>query len=69
MEAINTLYYYVAATAALQMNRLRERGGERGAMTTTEATMWIVAALVVAGLAITAVKVVIQRNIDAMNTP
>ena len=30
MEAISTLYYYVAATAALQMKRLRERGGEKG---------------------------------------
>ena len=46
MEAINTLYYYVAATAALQMKRLRERGGEKGAMTTTEITGWIVAVLV-----------------------
>ena len=26
MEAISTLYYYAAATAALQMNRLRQRG-------------------------------------------
>ena len=38
MEAINTLYYYVAATAALNMRRLRERGGEKGVMTTTEIT-------------------------------
>ena len=46
MEAISTLYYYAAATAALQMNRLRQRGAEKGAMTTTEITGWIVAVLV-----------------------
>jgi len=69
MEAISTLYYYTAATAALQMNRLRQRGAEKGAMTTTEATTWIVAALVIAGIAIAAIKALIQKNIDAMNTP
>ena len=69
MEAINTLYYYAAATAALQMNRLRQRGAEKGAMTTTEVTTWIVAALVVAGIAVVAIKALIQKNIDNMNTP
>jgi hypothetical protein len=69
MEAINTLYYYVAATAALRMRRLRERGGERGVMTTTEITGWVVAALVIVGIAVVAIRAVVQRNIDAMNTP
>jgi hypothetical protein len=69
MEAISTLYYYAAATAALQMNRLRQRGAEKGAMTTTEVTTWIVAALVVAAIAVVAIKALIQKNIDNMNTP
>jgi hypothetical protein len=69
MEAINTLYYYVAATAALRMRRLRERGGEKGVMTTTEITGWVVAALVIVGIAVVAIRAVVQRNIDAMNTP
>ena len=69
MEALSTLYYYTAATAALQMNRLRQRGAEKGAMTTTEVTTWIVAALVIAGIAIAAIKALIQKNIDNMNTP
>jgi hypothetical protein len=69
MEAINTLYYYVAATAALNMRRLRERGGEKGVMTTTEITGWVVAALVIVGIAVVAIRAVVQRNIDAMNTP
>jgi len=69
MEAISTLYYYAAATAALQMNRLRQRGAEKGAMTTTEVTTWIVAALVIAGIAVVAIKALIQKNIDNMNTP
>jgi hypothetical protein len=69
MEAINTLYYYVAATAALRMRRLRERGGEKGVMTTTEITGWVVAALVIVGVAVVAIRAVVQRNIDAMNTP
>jgi hypothetical protein len=69
MEAINTLYYYVAATAALRMRRLRERGGEKGVMTTTEITGWTVAVLVVLGLAVVAIKALIQKNIDSINTP
>ena len=69
MEAISTLYYYVAATAALQMKRLRERGGEKGAMTTTEITGWIVAVLVIVGIAVVAIRAVVQQNIDSMNTP
>jgi hypothetical protein len=69
MEAINTLYYYVAATAALRMKQLRERGGEKGVMTTTEITGWVVAALVIVGIAVVAIRAVVQRNIDAMNTP
>jgi len=69
MEAINTLYYYVAATAALNMRRLRERGGEKGVMTTTEITGWTVAVLVVVGLAVVAIKALIQKNIDSINTP
>ena len=69
MEAINTLYYYIAATAALRMRRLRERGGEKGVMTTTEITGWVVAALVIVGIAVVAIRAVVQRNIDAMNTP
>lgn len=69
MEAINTLYYYVAATAALRMKRLREKGGEKGVMTTTEITGWVVAGLVIVGIAVVAIRAVIQRNIDAMNTP
>ncbi|MEP6562951.1 MAG: hypothetical protein ABJD68_17965 [Nakamurella sp.] len=69
MEAINTLYYYVAATAALRMRRLRARGGEKGVMTTTEITGWVVAALVIVGIAVVAIRAVVQRNIDAMNTP
>jgi hypothetical protein len=69
MEAINTLYYYVAATAALQMKRMRERGGEKGAMTTAEITGWVVAVLVIVGIAVVAVRAVVQRNIDGMNAP
>ena len=69
MEAISTLYYYTAATTALQLNRLRQRGAEKGAMTTTEVTTWIVAALVIAGIAVVAIKALIQKNIDNMNTP
>ena len=69
MEAISTLYYYAAATAALQMNRLRQRGAEKGAMTTTEITGWTVAVLVIVGVAVVAIKALIQKNIDNMNTP
>ena len=69
MEAISTLYYYTAATAALQMNRLRQRGAEKGAMTTTEVTGWTVAVLVILGAAAVAIKALIQKNIDNMNTP
>ena len=69
MEAINTLYYYVAATTALQMKRLQQRGGEKGAMTTAEITGWVVAVLVIVGIAVVAVRAVVQRNIDSMNTP
>ena len=69
MEAISTLYYYAAATAALQMNRLRQRGAEKGAMTTTEITGWIVAVLAIVGIAVVAIKALIQKNIDNMSTP
>jgi hypothetical protein len=69
MEAISTLYYYAAATAALQMNRLRHRGAEKGAMTTTEITGWTVAVLAIIGIAVLAIRALIQKNIDNMNTP
>ena len=69
MEAISTLYYYTAATAALQMNRLRQRGAEKGAMTTTEITGWTVAVLAIIGIAVLAIRALIQKNIDNMNTP
>ena len=38
-------------------------------MTTTEITGWIVAVLVVVGLAVVAIKALIQKNIDSINTP
>jgi hypothetical protein len=69
MEAISTLYYYTAATAALQMNRLRQRGAEKGAMTTTEITGWTVAVLAILGIAVVAIRALIQKNIDNMSTP
>jgi hypothetical protein len=69
MEAISTLYYYTAATAALQMNRLRQRGAEKGAMTTTEITGWTVAVLAIIGIAVVAIRALIQKNIDNMSTP
>src|SRR5664279_3748294 len=47
MEAITTLYYNAAATAALRMDRLAERGAEKGAMTSTEIAGWTVAVLVI----------------------
>jgi len=69
MEAISTLYYYTAATAALQMNRLRQRGVEKGATTTTEITGWTVAVLAIIGIAVVAIRALIQKNIDNMSTP
>lgn len=69
MEAISTLYYYAAATAALRMDRLRHRGAEKGAMTTTEITGWIVAVLVIVGIAVAAATAVITKNINKMTTP
>ena len=69
MEALSTLYYYTAATAALQMNRLRQRGAEKGAMTTTEITGWTVAVLAIIGIAVVAIRALIQKNIDNMSTP
>jgi hypothetical protein len=70
MEAITTLYYNAAATAALRMDRLRERGEEKGAMTSTEIAGWTVAVLVIVGIAVTALKVAVTKRIDVItNTP
>ena len=38
-------------------------------MTTAEITGWVVAVLVIVGIAVVAVRAVVQRNIDSMNTP
>ena len=38
-------------------------------MTTTEITGWVVAVLVIVGIAVVAIRAVVQRNIDSMNTP
>ena len=65
MEAITTLYYNAAATAALRMDRLRERGEEKGAMTSTEIAGWTVAVLVIVGIAVTALKVAVTKRTDA----
>jgi len=70
MEAITTLYYNAAATAALRMDRLRERGEEKGAMTSTEIARWTVAVLVIVGIAVTALKLAVTKRTDAItNAP
>jgi hypothetical protein len=70
MEAITTLYYNAAATAALRMDRLAERGAEKGAMTSTEIAGWTVAVLVIVGIAVTALKVAVTKRIDVItNAP
>ena len=70
MEAITTLYYNAAATAALRMDRLRERGAEKGAMTSTEIAGWTVAVLVIVGIAVTALKVAVTKRTDVItNAP
>jgi hypothetical protein len=70
MEAITTLYYNAAATAALRMDRLRERGEEKGAMTSTEIAGWTVAVLVIVGIAVTALKLAVTKRTDAItNAP
>jgi hypothetical protein len=51
------------------MNRLRQRGAEKGAMTTTEITGWTVAVLAIIGIAVVAIRALIQKNIDNMSTP
>jgi hypothetical protein len=70
VEAITTLYYNAAATAALRMDRLAERGAEKGAMTSTEIAGWTVAVLVIVGIAVTALKVAVTKRIDVFtNAP
>ena len=70
MEAITTVYYNAAASAALRMDRLAERGAEKGAMTSTEIAGWTVAVLVIVGIAVTALKVAVTKRIDVFtNAP
>ncbi len=69
-DPVMTMYYSVAIFFGDRVEKLRTRGSERGAMTTTEIAVWTLAALALATTAFFVIKgFVTKQTGNINNTP
>lgn len=65
-DHILAAYYNVSLIIGERVERLRKRGPESGAMTTTEIATWVLGALVLAGVAYGVVKLFLTKQTNSI---